>query len=281
MLGFLGPNGAGKSTTMKMIAGFLSPTAGRALVCGHDVVDDPIAAKRVIGYLPEGAPSYGEMNVAPVPRFHRRRARTQRRTQARAARRRDRTPAPERRARAADRNVVEGFQAPRRPRAGDPARSAGADHGRADRRPRSEPETRSAHADQCDGAGQDDHRLHAYARRSARGVQPRDHHRARQDSRRRHAGRTRSALALLPGRFADDGQHRRRARRAVATRRRAGGRNRSAGSPHHRVPETGQADFRGRQRNAARARTSRSANCNWKAVGSTRCSAPCTTQEAA
>ena len=63
VLGFLGPNGAGKSTTMKMIAGFLNPTSGRALVCGHDVVEDPIAAKRVIGYVPEGAPSYGEMNV--------------------------------------------------------------------------------------------------------------------------------------------------------------------------------------------------------------------------
>jgi ABC-2 type transport system ATP-binding protein len=63
VLGFLGPNGAGKSTTMKMIAGFLTPTAGRALVCGHDVVEDPIAAKRVIGYVPEGAPSYGEMNA--------------------------------------------------------------------------------------------------------------------------------------------------------------------------------------------------------------------------
>ncbi len=62
VLGFLGPNGAGKSTTMKMIAGFLAPTTGRALVCGHDVVDDAIAAKRLVGYVPEGAPSYGEMN---------------------------------------------------------------------------------------------------------------------------------------------------------------------------------------------------------------------------
>ena len=61
VLGFLGPNGAGKSTTMKMIAGFLAPTSGSATVCGHDVVDDALAAKRVIGYLPEGAPSYGEM----------------------------------------------------------------------------------------------------------------------------------------------------------------------------------------------------------------------------
>jgi len=62
VLGFLGPNGAGKSTTMKMIAGFLTPTSGQALVCGHDVTDEPIAAKQVLGYLPEGAPCYGEMN---------------------------------------------------------------------------------------------------------------------------------------------------------------------------------------------------------------------------
>jgi ABC-2 type transport system ATP-binding protein len=61
VLGFLGPNGAGKSTTMKMVAGFLAPSAGRVKVCGHDVEDEPIAAKRVLGYLPEGAPSYGEM----------------------------------------------------------------------------------------------------------------------------------------------------------------------------------------------------------------------------
>jgi ABC-2 type transport system ATP-binding protein len=61
VLGFLGPNGAGKSTTMKMIAGFLAPTEGRATVCGFDVEDRPLEAKRSLGYLPEGAPSYGEM----------------------------------------------------------------------------------------------------------------------------------------------------------------------------------------------------------------------------
>ena len=63
VLGFLGPNGAGKSTTMKMLTGFLAPTSGTAVVAGHDVVEDSLAARRVLGYLPEGAPSYGEMTV--------------------------------------------------------------------------------------------------------------------------------------------------------------------------------------------------------------------------
>jgi ABC-2 type transport system ATP-binding protein len=63
ILGFLGPNGAGKSTTMRMITGFIPPSAGRISVGGHDVVDDAIAAKRLIGYLPENAPSYTDMTV--------------------------------------------------------------------------------------------------------------------------------------------------------------------------------------------------------------------------
>ncbi|MCG8543158.1 MAG: ABC transporter ATP-binding protein [Alphaproteobacteria bacterium] len=61
VLGFLGPNGAGKSTTMKMVAGFLEPTSGTAAVCGYDVSADPVAVKSHIGYLPEGAPTYGDM----------------------------------------------------------------------------------------------------------------------------------------------------------------------------------------------------------------------------
>lgn len=61
VLGFLGPNGAGKSTTMKMITGFLEPDDGTASICGVDVLDNPQQAKSLFGYLPEGAPSYGEM----------------------------------------------------------------------------------------------------------------------------------------------------------------------------------------------------------------------------
>jgi ABC-2 type transport system ATP-binding protein len=61
VLGFLGPNGAGKSTTMKMIAGYLTPTSGRVSICGHDVENETIAAQANLGYLPEGAPAYGDM----------------------------------------------------------------------------------------------------------------------------------------------------------------------------------------------------------------------------
>ena len=61
VLGFLGPNGAGKSTTMKMVTGFVAPSAGTAVVCGHNIQTDTLAAKRRIGYLPEGAPLYAEM----------------------------------------------------------------------------------------------------------------------------------------------------------------------------------------------------------------------------
>jgi ABC-2 type transport system ATP-binding protein len=69
VLGFLGPNGAGKTTTMRMLAGFVTPTAGRASICGHDVVAEPLAAKEQLGYLPEGAPSYREMRVLRFLQF--------------------------------------------------------------------------------------------------------------------------------------------------------------------------------------------------------------------
>ncbi|MBU2154558.1 MAG: ABC transporter ATP-binding protein [Gammaproteobacteria bacterium] len=63
VLGFLGPNGAGKSTTMKMLTGFLAPTSGSASILGFDIQKDTLKAQRQIGYLPEGAPCYGDMTV--------------------------------------------------------------------------------------------------------------------------------------------------------------------------------------------------------------------------
>ena len=63
VLGFLGPNGAGKSTTMRMVTGFIPPTSGRITIGAHDVVEDPIPAKRLFGYLPENAPGYADMTV--------------------------------------------------------------------------------------------------------------------------------------------------------------------------------------------------------------------------
>jgi ABC-2 type transport system ATP-binding protein len=69
VLGFLGPNGSGKSTTMKMVTGFLTPTSGTAIVCGKDVTRDPIAVKKHIGYLPEGAPLYEDMTPAGMLSF--------------------------------------------------------------------------------------------------------------------------------------------------------------------------------------------------------------------
>src|SRR5258706_10429738 len=63
VLGFLGPNGAGKSTTMRVITGFYPPTAGRVTIGGFDIVENPIEAKRLIGYLPENAPGYADMTV--------------------------------------------------------------------------------------------------------------------------------------------------------------------------------------------------------------------------
>jgi len=69
VLGFLGPNGAGKSTTMRMVTGYLPPSAGRIRVCGFDVGEQPIEVRRRLGYLPEGAPTYGDMTPLGILRF--------------------------------------------------------------------------------------------------------------------------------------------------------------------------------------------------------------------
>jgi ABC-2 type transport system ATP-binding protein len=69
VLGFLGPNGAGKTTTMRMVTGFLPPSSGRIRIGGFDLLEDPVKAKRCVGYLPENPPVYPEMSVRHYLRF--------------------------------------------------------------------------------------------------------------------------------------------------------------------------------------------------------------------
>jgi ABC-2 type transport system ATP-binding protein len=69
ILGFLGPNGAGKTTTMRILTGYLPPNQGRAMINGIDVSSDPEAVKRIVGYLPEVVPVYGELTVREYLRF--------------------------------------------------------------------------------------------------------------------------------------------------------------------------------------------------------------------
>jgi len=69
ILGFLGPNGAGKSTTMKMLTGFLPSTSGTIRIGNKDINEDPLAAKRLFGYLPENGPLYQEMTVLEILDF--------------------------------------------------------------------------------------------------------------------------------------------------------------------------------------------------------------------
>src|SRR5579884_3016362 len=69
VVGFLGPNGAGKSTTMRLLAGYLTPTSGVAEVAGLDVMEHPVEVRRHIGYLPENNPLYEEMMVVDFLQF--------------------------------------------------------------------------------------------------------------------------------------------------------------------------------------------------------------------
>lgn len=69
IVGFLGPNGAGKTTTMRMLTGYLPPSSGTARIAGHDIVEDSMAARRQIGYLPESTPLYPEMTISDYLHF--------------------------------------------------------------------------------------------------------------------------------------------------------------------------------------------------------------------
>lgn len=68
-LGFLGPNGAGKSTVMRMLTCFITPTSGSATIGGHDILSDSMEARRLVGYVPENSPTYGDMTVNGFLKF--------------------------------------------------------------------------------------------------------------------------------------------------------------------------------------------------------------------
>ncbi len=140
VVGFSSWNGAGKSTTMRMLAGFMIPSEGIARIMGHDVQTDGVAARRMLGFLPEGAPTYGEMSVTGFLRSVRIRgyhgaALHDRVVYAIGLTRSGKRPP------ATGRDIVERLQTPRRSGTGTAARSAGAGAGRADRRARPQPET--------------------------------------------------------------------------------------------------------------------------------------------
>jgi ABC-2 type transport system ATP-binding protein len=69
VIGFLGPNGAGKTTTMRILTGFIPASDGTALIAGHDIFEDPLAARRAVGYLPEVPPLYPEMDAVGFLRY--------------------------------------------------------------------------------------------------------------------------------------------------------------------------------------------------------------------
>ena len=211
VLGFLGPNGAGKSTTMRMITGFLPPSGGSVTVGGFDIVEHPIEAKRLIGYLPENAPAYTDMTVYGFLNFT---------AEIRGLRGDARKQAVNRAVEMCFLEAVlhqsvetlsKGLSPPHLFRAVDHPRPRRAGAGRADGRAGSEPETRGAAVDPADGREEGDHLLDAHPGGSGCGLLAGDHHRPRQDRGQRHAAGTAAEIGM--GRGGDAAGQRRRLQR--------------------------------------------------------------------
>ena len=123
VVAFLGPNGAGKSTTMKLLTGYLAPSAGRARIAGHDMSTDRLAGARRLGYLPENGPLYYDMTPRSLLKLLRSRQGTRGGVSAGADRRRDRPCRPGQRHRQAHRQAVARLPAAGRHGAGAAARA--------------------------------------------------------------------------------------------------------------------------------------------------------------
>ena len=197
ILGFLGPNGAGKTTTMRILTGYMPATDGKAIVAGFDVFDQPVEAKRRIGYLPETPPLYPDMTVAEylsfvakikgVPSGDRK---------ARIKQVMERTWVAEMSGRTVL-EALEGLPAARRPRPGADPQSRRPHPRRADRRPRPETDHRDAAADQGAGRRSHHHPQHAHPPRGLADLRARGHHQPRQGRGDRHARQPDVAAAGL------------------------------------------------------------------------------------
>ena len=141
-MAFLGPNGAGKSTTMKLLTGYLAPSAGSARIAGHDMQDDRLDGSACLGYLPENGPLYPDMTPHSLLEFFADARGMDRATEGRADRCRDRSLCVGKRGLQADQQAVQGVSPARGDGAGAAARARRADPGRADGRSRSQPDSR-------------------------------------------------------------------------------------------------------------------------------------------
>ncbi len=243
ILGFLGPNGAGKTTTMRILTGYMPATAGKAVIAGFDIFDQPIEAKRRIGYLPETPPLYPDMTVRDYLMFVGADPRRHGQGAAGPGRHRHGEGARRRRRRPAVRPAVEGLQAARRAGPGHPAQPRSPDPRRADRRPRPEADHGDPRPHQGARRLAHDRAEHAHPARGLADLRAGRHHQQGQGGGDRHAGRADRSHPGQPddlraGRRAGGHRHRRGARRRA--RRLAGDAGRTArhaGQLRDRLPQ--------------------------------------------
>ena len=212
ILGFLGPNGAGKTTTMRILTGYMPATDGKAIVAGFDIFDQPVEAKRRIGYLPETPPLYPDMTVAEYLSVRREDQRRPVRRSESAHQAGDGAHLDCRHERPPVLEAVEGLPAARRPRPGADPQSGRPHPRRADRRPRPEADHRNPTADQGARRRSHGHPEHAHPPRGLADLRARGDHQPRQGRGDRHARQPDVAAARLGNDVRAGGRGRRRRR---------------------------------------------------------------------